>query len=117
MEDLSEIAVICELRDRGFSLQRVRKVVRFLQHEFNQRLAETVSGASDYHLLTDGRTLYLETSAQQIVDILKNARQPMLAVCLSDTVRRVRANIQGGKKRSHAARSTGRSERRHKNAS
>ncbi len=103
MEDLSEVAVICELRDRGFSLQRVRKVVRFLQHEFGKRLAETVSGTSDYHLLTDGRNLYLETSAQQIVDILKNARQPMLAICLSDTVRQVRASIQGGKKRSKPA--------------
>jgi hypothetical protein len=95
----------------------MRKVVRFLQNEFDQRLAETVSGASDYHLLTDGRSLYLETSAQQIVDILKNARQPMLAVCLSDTVRRVRANIQGGKKRSNPAGRASRTERRHKNAS
>jgi DNA-binding transcriptional MerR regulator len=99
-EDLSEVAVICELRRRGFSLQRVRKVVRFLQREFSRRLAETVSGASDYHLLTDGRTLYLETSPQQIVDILKNSRQPMLTICLSDTVRRVRAVIRGGKKNS-----------------
>src|SRR6266446_7841610 len=56
-EDLAEVAVICELRDRGFSLQRVRKVLRFLQHEFGKRLAETVSGASDYHLLTDGTSL------------------------------------------------------------
>ena len=117
LEDLSEIAVICELRERGFSLQRVRKVVRFLQNEFNQRLAETVSGASDYHLLTDGRNLYLETSAQQIVDILKNARQPMLAVCLSDTVRRVRASIQGGKKRNNPAGRVSRAERRQQNAS
>ena len=100
LEDLSEVAVICELRERGFSLQRVRKMVRFLQHEFGKRLAEAVSGTSEYHLLTDGRSLYLETSAQQIVDILKNARQPMLAVCLSDTVRRVRANIQKAKKHS-----------------
>jgi len=98
MEDLAEVAVICDLRRRGFSLQRVRKVVRFLQREFSKRLAETVSGASDYHLLTDGRSLYLETSAQQIVDILKNARQPMFAICLSDTVRRVRAVIRSGKK-------------------
>jgi DNA-binding transcriptional MerR regulator len=117
MEDLSEIAVICELRDRGFSLQRVRKVVRFLQHEFNKRLAEAVSGTSDYHLLTDGRSLYLETSTQQIVDILKNSRQPMLAVCLSDTVRRVRANIQGGKKRSKPAGRATSAEGRKKNAS
>jgi len=100
MSDLTEVAVICELRRRGFSLQRVRKVIRFLQREFGKRLAETVSGASEYHLLTDGNSLYLETSARQIVDILKNARQPMLAICLSDTVRQVRAVIRGGKKRS-----------------
>jgi hypothetical protein len=44
--------------------------------------------------------LYLETSAKQIVDILKNARQPILSVCLSDTVRAIRANIRGRKKAS-----------------
>jgi DNA-binding transcriptional MerR regulator len=98
MEDLAEVAVICELRERGFSLQRVRKVIRFLQREFGKRLAETVSGGSDYHLLTDGTSLYLETSARQIVDILKNARQPMLAICLSDTVRHVRAVIRSKKR-------------------
>ncbi len=97
-EDLSEIAVICQLRRKGFSLQRVRKVVRFLQREFSKRLAQTVSGASDYHLLSDGKSLYLETSPQQIVDILKNSRQPMLAICLSDTVRQVRADIHSSKK-------------------
>jgi len=97
MEDLAEVAVICELRGRGFSLQRVRKVMRFLQREFGKRLAHTVSGASEYHLLTDGSTLYLETSPRQIVDILKNARQPMLTICLSDTVRQVRAVIRAKK--------------------
>jgi DNA-binding transcriptional MerR regulator len=97
MEDLAEVAVICQLRRRGFSLQRVRKVMRFLQREFSKRLAETVSGASEYHLLTDGKTLYLETSQLQIVDILKNARQPMLTICLSDTVRQVRADIRNRK--------------------
>ena len=97
MEDLAEIAVICQLRRRGFSLQRVRKVMRFLQREFGKRLAETVTGASEYHLLTDGKTLYLETSPRQIVDILKNARQPMLTVCLSDAVRQVRADIRARK--------------------
>jgi DNA-binding transcriptional MerR regulator len=105
MEDLAEVAVICELRQRGFSLQRVRKVMRFLQREFGKRLAETVSGTSEYHLLTDGKTLYLETSPRQIVDILKNARQPMLAVCLSDTVRQVRAEIRAKKSSAQVSRS------------
>lgn len=97
-EDLTEVAVICELRRKGFSLQGVRKVVRFLQKEFKKRLAETVSGSSNYHLLTDGRSLYLETSPQQIVDILKNSRQPMFAICLSDTVRQVKAVVSGRKR-------------------
>jgi DNA-binding transcriptional MerR regulator len=105
MEDLAEVAVICELRRCGFSLQRVRKVMRFLQKEFSKRLAETVSGASEYHLLTDGKTLYLETSPRQIVDILKNARQPMLTICLSDTVRQVRAEIRAKKNSSGDLRS------------
>jgi DNA-binding transcriptional MerR regulator len=96
-EDLTEVAVICELRKRGFSLQRVRKVIHFLHGEFGKRLAETVSGSSDYHLLTDGRRLFLETSPQQIVDILNSSRQPMLAICLSETVRQVRAVISGKK--------------------
>jgi DNA-binding transcriptional MerR regulator len=114
MEDLAEVAVICELRQRGFSLQRVRKVVRFLQREFSKRLAETVSGSSEYHLLTDGKTLYLETSARQIVDILKNARQPMLSICLSDTVQRVRAEIRAKKNSSGV---TNRSSRKAETAS
>jgi len=96
--DLTEVAVICELRRKGFSLQGVRKVVSFLQKEFGKRLAETVSASSNYHLLTDGRSLYLETSPQQIVDILKNSRQPMLAICLSDTVRQIKAVINSSKR-------------------
>jgi DNA-binding transcriptional MerR regulator len=113
MTELTEIAVICDLRRRKFPLQRVRKVIRFLQREFGTRLAETVGSGSDYHLLTDGKTIYLETSAQQIVDLLKNARQPMLAVCLSDTVRRVRAEIRDFKKRNGSVLAT----RRNKAAS
>ena len=93
LDDLAEVAVICDLRRRGFSLQRVRLVIRFLQKEFGKRLVETVTGASDYHLLTDGKRLFLETSPRQVIDILKNSRQPMFMICLSDTVRQVRADL------------------------
>jgi len=93
MNRLTEVAVICELRRKGFSLQGVRKVMRFLDREFGKGLAEIVGRNSEYHLLTDGTHLYLETSARQIVDILKNSEQPILGVCLSDTVRQVRAEV------------------------
>ena len=95
LADLTEISVICELRRKGFSLQRVRKVLRFLQRELGKRLVETLSNSAGVHLLTDGQRIYLETSARQVIDILKNARQPLLTICLSDTLRQVRADIRG----------------------
>jgi DNA-binding transcriptional MerR regulator len=93
MQNVLEMAVICELRRKGFPLQKVRKVIRFLQREFGKGLAEIVARNSDVHLLTDGTHLYLETSARQIVDILKNSSQPILGICLSDAVRQVRAEV------------------------
>src|SRR5260370_42149083 len=87
MDGVGEMAGVCQLRRRGFSLQRVRKIMRYLQRELGKRLVETVTAGSDYHLLTDGKRIYLENSANQVVDILKNARQPIMAVCFSDAGR------------------------------
>ena len=97
MNQLTEVAVICQLRHKGFSLQGVRKVMRFLAHEFGKGLAEIVDRNSEIHLLTDGEHLYLETSARQIVDIMKNSNQPILGVCLSDAVRQVKAGVTAAK--------------------
>jgi DNA-binding transcriptional MerR regulator len=97
INQVTEVAVICELRRKGFSLQSVRKVLRFLDRELGRGLAEIVGQNSEYHLLSDGTHLYLETSTRQIVDILKNSNQPILGVCLSDAVRQVRARVISGK--------------------
>src|SRR2546429_7728120 len=48
MNHLTEVAVIYELRRKGFSLQGVRKVMRFLDREFGKGLAEIVSRNSEY---------------------------------------------------------------------
>ena len=44
---------------------------------------------SDLHLVTDGKSIYLEDQQERIIDILKNARQPMFLVCVSDQARRL----------------------------
>ncbi len=95
LDDVTEIAVICALRRKGFPLQRVRSIMKFLQKEFGKRLAFTVSSGSEYHLLTDGKRIYVENSQRQVIDLLKNSRQPMLGVCLSDAVREIHAEIFG----------------------
>lgn len=88
-EQVVEIQVIAELRRKGFSLQKIRRVLRYLQREMGRRLSEVLSVESDLHLLTDGKSIYLEDSNERILDILKNARQPMFLVSVSDQVRRL----------------------------
>jgi hypothetical protein len=104
-DQLVTAAVISQLRRRGFSLQRMRKVIAFLAREFGTSLAATVRAASEYHLLTDGTHLYLRTSARQVVDLIKNSSQPMFDICLSDEVRRVRAALVRGQTPAHKNRS------------
>jgi len=68
-DDLVTVAVVCQLRRRGFSLQRMRKVIGFLRQEFGTSIAATVRASSEYHLLSDGTNLFLRTSARQVVEI------------------------------------------------
>ncbi len=88
-EEVVEITVIAELRRKGFSLQKIRRVLRFLQREMGKRLAEVLATGSNLHLLTDGKSIYLEDQHDRIIDLLKNARQPMFLVSVSDQVRRL----------------------------
>src|ERR1700676_2020403 len=89
LAEVIEITVIAELRRKGFSLQKIRRVLRFLQREMGRRLAEVLQTASHLHLVTDGKSIYLEDQHERIIDILKNARQPMFLVCVSDQARRL----------------------------
>ena len=90
-EEAIEITVIAELRRKGFSLQKIRRVLRFLQREMGRRLGDMMSAVSDLHLVTDGKSIYLEDRNERIIDIFKNASQPMFLVCVSDQVRRLNA--------------------------
>ena len=87
--EVVEITVIAELRRKGFSLQKIRRVLRFLQKEMGRRLAEVMQSSSDLHLVTDGKSIFLEDKQDRIIDIFKNSRQPMFLVCVSDQVRRL----------------------------
>jgi DNA-binding transcriptional MerR regulator len=90
-EEVVEISVIAELRRKGFSLQKIRRVLRFLQRDMGKRLSEAISTSADVHLLTDGKSIYLEEAPNRIIDLLKNARQPMFLVCVTDQVKRLTA--------------------------
>jgi len=88
-EEVVEISVIAELRRKGFSLQKIRRVLRFLQKDMGKRLSEAMNGSAEIHLLTDGKTIYMEDASARVIDILKNARQPMFLVSVTDQLRRL----------------------------
>ena len=93
--EVLEVTVIAELRRKGFSLQKLRRVLRYLQKDMDRRLSDVLAGDSSLHLLTDGKSIFLEDRQERVIDILKNARQPMFLVCVSDHARRL---VQNGRK-------------------
>src|SRR3954453_3315998 len=96
-QEVVEVSVIAELRRKGFSLQKIRRVLRFLQKEMGKRLGDALAGDNDVHLVTDGKSVYLEDNSERIIDILKNAKQPMFLVSVSDQVRRLSGNLPARK--------------------
>ena len=90
-QEVIEVSVIAELRRKGFSLQKIRRVLRYLQREMGKRISDALGNDSEIHLLTDGKSIYLEESQDRIIDLLKNAKQPMFLVCVTDQARRLEA--------------------------
>jgi len=91
MEEVLEISMIAELRRKGFSLQKIRRVLKLMQKEMARRLGQIVAGERDMHLLTDGKTIHLEDTPERVIDLLKASRQPMFLVCVTDQLRRITA--------------------------
>ena len=87
--EVLEVIVIAELRRKGFSLQGIRRVAHFLKSEGGHRLNQVLNGHSELHLLTDGKSIYLEDRPGRVIDLLKDATQPMFVVCVSDQLKRL----------------------------
>jgi DNA-binding transcriptional MerR regulator len=108
VKDLAELAVLCDLRRRGFSLQRIRRMMALLRRDFGHRLADLASRGSDLHLLTDGDSVFLCDSEHGVVDLLRNAQQPLLALCLGPVLEHIAApaklSVQAPKKNSQPVR-------------
>jgi ABC-type antimicrobial peptide transport system permease subunit len=70
-EEVVEISVIAELRRKGFSLQKIRRVLRFLQKDMGKRLSEALAADSDIHLLTDGKTMFRHVFRNAFVPLVQ----------------------------------------------
>lgn len=89
IHEVIEVAVINELRSKGISLQKIRRAMKFLHKEMGAGLFDAASNGRDVHLLTDGKNFFLEDNHRRIIDIFNEARQPMIAVCVSSQIRQL----------------------------
>jgi DNA-binding transcriptional MerR regulator len=89
VSDVIGMMVIGELRRKGFSLQKLRGIVRSLRRKIDERLGELLSGKCDLYVLTDGKVAFLEDQPDQIIAILKDSRKPLSLVSVGEQARRL----------------------------
>jgi DNA-binding transcriptional MerR regulator len=111
-EDLAELIILSGLRRRGFSLQRIRRMMALLRREFGRRLSDLLSHGRELHLLTDGESVFLCDSERGVIDLLRNTQQPLLAICVGPVlegvpVPHVEEEVNAAAKRSKIAKQAG----------
>ena len=87
--DVITVMAIVELRRKGLSLQKIRRLVRSVLREIEQKLEQLVSGKSELYLITDGKATQFEHESARIIELLKKSRKPLALVSISDMAKRL----------------------------
>ena len=102
--DLYELSALAELRRRGFTVQRIRKILTALRRHFGIRLFEALGDDGPLTLLVDGLDIYARTETGTCYNLLQSPSQPLL-VLGEDSLKELRARL-GRKRRQPARRKT-----------
>jgi DNA-binding transcriptional MerR regulator len=89
--ELLELMVLADLRRRGFSLGRVRRLLLVLRSRFEVRLFEAIEGGGPVTLFIDGDDIYARTESGEYFNVLDNPRQPLLMLGPEPRMRQVTA--------------------------
>jgi DNA-binding transcriptional MerR regulator len=76
--ELLELMVLADLRRKGFSVGRIRKLLQVLRSRFKTRLYDAIEGGGPVTLYIDGENIYARTEQGDLFSILDNAAQPMM---------------------------------------
>jgi DNA-binding transcriptional MerR regulator len=88
LRQVLEILTAAELRHKGLSLHKVRRVLRSLRRQL-PRLEESKASHAQWLVLTDGQAVYLEQQAEAAVRVLSESRKPMYLVQLSGHIEKL----------------------------
>ncbi len=101
--ELIELKVLAELRRRGLSLARIRRLLTTLRTRFKVRLFDAVEEGGAVTLFVDGHDIYARTSGGEYFNLLENPRQPLLVLGMEPKLRRLTARDQSARQKSARA--------------
>jgi len=78
--DLLELMVLADLRRRGFTVPRLRRLLSVLRARFKVRLYEAIEGGGPITLYIDGDKIYARTLDGDLFNVLEQPNQPLLMV-------------------------------------
>jgi DNA-binding transcriptional MerR regulator len=104
--ELLELMVLADLRRKGFTVARIRKLLQVLKTRFKTRLYEAIEGGGPVTLFIDGENIYARTEAGDLFSILDNAAQPLMMMGEDIKLRQLIARERPARRRASGARKT-----------
>jgi DNA-binding transcriptional MerR regulator len=94
--ELLELLVLADLRRRGFSVARIRRLLDALRTRFRVRLFEAIEGGGPVTLFIDGDDIFARTESGELYNVLEHPEQPLLM--LGDNLRLRQLTAREGKR-------------------
>jgi DNA-binding transcriptional MerR regulator len=97
--ELFELLVLADLRQRGFTVHQLHRILWTLRDQFRQRLFDATGGGGSVQLLTDGRDIYARTASGAFFNLLKAPTQPLLVIGNEAGLKALSGRVRGKRKR------------------
>ena len=97
--ELLELMVLADLRRKGFTVARIRKLLQVLRTRFQTRLYDAIEGGGPVTLFIDGENIYARTESGDLFSILDNAAQPLMMIGEDIKLRQLTARERPARRR------------------
>jgi len=97
--ELLELMVLADLRRKGFTVARIRKLLLVLKTDFKTRLYEAIEGGGPVTLFIDGDNIYARTLQGDLFSILDDAAQPLMMMGEDIKLRQIIARERPARRR------------------
>lgn len=94
--ELLEVMVLADLRRRGFSIAKLRRLIAVLRDSFGVRLFDAIEGGGPLTLFIDRQRVFARVPSGELFNLLEHPEQPLLIV--GDDIRLRQLTARAGKR-------------------